>query len=192
MAAAAPLNRAASLAFALDRCTVGKPVMIVLPQGEAREFGRPSLHGLAGFRPGTPLLLVMPGKTIDALWTMEQALKSGALGGVLGVVEGAELTSTRRLDFAARDGGTPGFLLRARGGGLSAARRRWRVGAMPSAPNPFDAEAPGALRLAVELVRQRDGPPGTWILEHDVAAGGFLVVPGLAAERLDEAARRAA
>ena len=69
----------------------GKPVMIVLPQGEAREFGRPSLHGLAGYRPGTPLLLVMPGKTIDALWTMEQALKRNiyvALGflGILPVV----------------------------------------------------------------------------------------------------------
>lgn len=192
MVATAAINRAASVAFALDRCTPGKPVMIVLPQGEAREFGRPSLHGLAELRPDTPLLLVMPGKTIDALWTMEQALKSGSLGGVLGIVEGVELTSTRRLDFAARDGATPGFLLRARGGGLSAARRRWRVGAVPSAPDPFDAEAPGAMRLAVELVRQRDGPPGTWVLEHDAAAGGFLVVPGLAAERLDAAERRAA
>jgi len=191
MVAATPLNRAASLTFALDRSTPGKPLLIVLPQSEAREFGRPSLHGIAALRPGTPLLLVAPTKAIDALWTMEQALKSGALGGVIGVIEGATLTQTRRLDFAARDGGTPAMLLRPTGGGLSAARRRWRVAALPSAANPDDAAAPGAARLLAELVRQRDGPPGDWILEA-MPGGGLAVVPGLAAGRLDPAERRAA
>ncbi len=191
MVATTPLNRAASLAFALDRCLSGKPLLIVLPRAETREFGRPSLHGVAALRPGTPLLMVVPVRTIDALWTMEQALKSGALGGVVGVIEEATLTQTRRLDFAARDGDTPAMLLRSNGGGLSAARRRWRVAALPSAANPYDAAAPGAVRMLAELVRQRDGPPGDWILEA-VPGGGFAVVPGLAADRLDPAERRAA
>ena len=187
---ASPLNGAAALAFALSRCGAGKPVLLVMPRAELLEFGRPSVHGVAAMMPATPLLMVAPKTANDALWTLEQALKSGALGGVLGVVEGATLTQTRRLDFAARDGGTFAALLRRRGDGLSAARRRWRIAALPSAPNPHDAQAPGAVRLRAELVRQRDGPPGEWQLDY--APGGFAVVAGLAAERLDTGERRAA
>ncbi len=190
--AESPINRAASLAFALSRCAPGKPVMIVVPKAERREFGRPSVHGVAPWRPGSALLMVVPTTLADALWTMEQALKSGALGGVLGVIEGANLTQTRRLDFAARDGGSFAALLRCRGGDLSAARRRWRIEALPSAPHPFDAAAPGPVRVSAMLVRQRDGPPAAWVLEHDPATSGFVVVPGLAADRLRPVTRRAA
>lgn len=190
VAAATPLNRAASFAFALSRCAPGRPVMVVLPLGDAREFGRPGVFGVSAMRAGAPLLLVSPKTAAEALWTMEQALKSGALGGVLGVVEAATLTQSRRLDFAARDGGTAGVLLRVRGDGLSAARRRWRIAALPSLADPLDPAAPGAVRLHAELVRQRDGPPGDWILEQ--APGGFAVAAGLAAERPRQDARRAA
>jgi protein ImuA len=188
--AATPLNRAASFAFALSRCAVARPVMIVLPIAEARESGRPGVFGMGSQRPGSPLLLVSPRSVADALWTMEQALKSGALGGVLGIIEGATLTQSRRLDFAARDGGTFACLLRVRGDGLSAARRRWRIAALPSLANPLDPAAPGMARLHAELLRQRDGPPGDWVLEQ--TPGGFAVAAGLAAERPRADQRRAA
>lgn len=188
--AATPLNRAASFAFALSRCVAERPVMVVLPMAEAREYGRPGVFGIAALRQGSPLLLVSPRTVAEALWTMEQALKSGALGGVLGMVEGATLTQSRRLDFAARDGGTFAGLLRVRGDGLSAARRRWRIAALPSLANPLDPAAPGTVRLHAELLRQRDGPPGDWVLEH--TAGGFAVAAGLAAERPRADQRRAA
>ena len=192
MVAASPLGSASSLAFALSRCAPLRPVMAVVPVAERREFGRPSVHGVVPWRPGSPLLMVMPRTVAEALWTMEQALKSGALGGVIGIIEGATFTQTRRLDFAARDGGTFGALLRTRSGGLSAARRRWRIGALPSPVHPFDAAAPGAPRLLAELVRQRDGPPGSWILDHDPATGGFAVAAGVAADSALQIGRRAA
>jgi protein ImuA len=63
---------------------------------------------------------------------------------------------------------------------LSAARVRWRVGAAPSAPNPLDPEAPGALRLQVRAAKRRDGPPGEWLMELDDETGRLRVAPGLA------------
>ena len=190
--AAAPQSRAASLAFALLRCRPAAPVMTILPRAARREFGRPGLHGILRLRADAQLLMVVPQTLAEALWAMEQALKSGALGGVIGVIEGATLTQSRRLDYAARDGGTPALLLRTREGGLSAARRRWRIASLPSAANPFDAAAPGALRLHAELVRARDRPPGAWVLDHDPATGGIAVAAALAADRPREIARRAA
>lgn len=190
--AALPLNRAASLAFALSRCRGDAPLMLVVQSGERRELGRPSLHGIARLWPGTPLLLVVPRDASAALWAMEQALKSGSLGGVVGAIDSAGMTQTRRLDFAARDGGTPAVLLRARSGGLSAARRRWRIAAAPSGLNMFDTAAPGVSRLHAELVRQRDGPPGEWLLDLDLATGRVAVAAGLAADGARTDARRAA
>jgi len=188
--AATPLSRAASLAFAIQRCGADGALMTIMPRAERREFGRPSLHGVAALRSG-PLLMVVTLSLADALWAMEQALKSGALSGVIGVIEGASLTQTRRLDFAARDGATPAVLLRARGGGLSAARRRWRIGALPGLGHPHDAAAPGAPRLYAELLRQRDGPPAAWVLDHD-PVHGFAVAARLAADGARQAGRRAA
>ena len=192
MVAATPLNCAASLAFGLSRCSPGKPLMLIQPVADCRETGRPGVHGISAFRPGSPLLMVVPRTLSEALWTMESALKSGALGGVVGFIETATLTQSRRLDFAARDGRTPGFMLRRSGGGLSAARRRWRISALPSVAHPFDPAAPGQARLHAELVRQRDGPPGDWTLDYDPATGGFAVAAGLAADGAREAERRAA
>ena len=188
--AAAPFGQAASLAFAIGRCHAAGTAMVVMPRGERREFGRPSLHGVSALRTG-PLLMIVTPTAADALWAMEQALKSGALAGVIGVIEAASLTQTRRLDFAARDGATPALLLRARGGGLSAARRRWRIAACAARAHPFDAAAPGAARLWAQLVRQRDGPPGEWLLDTH-ADGGFAVAAALAADRPREIGRRAA
>jgi protein ImuA len=191
MVAAGPSDRAASLAFALARCRMALPVMAILPRRALHEAGWPSLHGLAAWRQGMRLLLVTPRTDAEALWAMEQGLKSGALGGVIAAVDGATMTQTRRLDFAARDGGTPGVLLGTRSLGLSSARRRWQVAALPSAMHDADNLAPGAPRLLARLLRARDGPPHEWVLEYDATAG--LVVAGeLAADGAATPLRRAA
>ena len=169
---------AATLAFALARIdTPGRPAMadraampdriamIVAPHRWISEHGRPFAPMIAPGDAG--LLLIVTRNEADALWALEQGLRSGAVAGVIGMIDQATLTQTRRLDFAARDGGSPGILLRARDGGLSAARRRWRIAAMPAADDPFDARAPGNWRVRADLVRRRDGPPGYWMLEQD-------------------------
>lgn len=168
---------AATLAFALTRidapagphasappAIAGLP-MVVMPRRWLTEHGRPFAPAIAPADAG--LLLIVTRNETDALWAMEQALRSGAVAGVIGMINKATLTETRRLDFAAREGNSTAVLLRGGDGGLSAARRRWRIATLPAAADPLDPRAPGRWRVRADLVRRRDGPPGHWMLEQD-------------------------
>jgi protein ImuA len=194
-AAAEPADAAATFAFALGRLAAVKdarPVVLVTTSLWLRERGRPFARGLAGWGLGPERLIwVRAEREAEALWALEEALKSGAVAGGLASVEAPPFVATRRLDFAARAGGALGVLLRAGPtGDLSAARRRWRIKAGPSATHSFDPAAPGRVRLNAELVRRRDGPPGAWTLEQDDETGRLRVVAGLAGHGLDETDRQ--
>ena len=185
-------DQAAAFAFALSRLRDGdrRPVAAVLPRRFTAEYGLPCPHGARAL--AECLVLVTPATQAEALWAMEQALRSGAFSGVIGGIEEATLTQTRRLDFAAREGGSVGMMLRGSSGGLSAARRRWRVRALESAAHPFDSAAPGAERVAAELVRRRDGVPGAWMLEQDDATNRLRLAGRLAGDGLVEDRRTVA
>jgi protein ImuA len=188
--AARPADAAAALAFALARLTVAddpRPLVVVTTAAWLRERGRPFARGLVGWG-ATPqrLVWVRAAKEAEALWALEEALKSGAAAGGLAMVEAPAFVATRRLDFAARAGKAVGLLVRAGPAeDLSAARRRWRIESRPSPDAAFDAAAPGATRLWAQLVRRRDGPPGAWMLEQDDETGRLRLDPGLADHRLD-------
>lgn len=96
----------------------------------------------------TRLIVVAPNRADEALWAAEQALTSGALGGVLCWSRRVDARQLKRLEVAAASGDALAFLFR---------------------PAPARAEAsPCALRLllsagahgalAVELLKRR-GPP---------------------------------
>ena len=163
--AAGPRDQAARLAFALDRRAVDdpRPVLMTAPRAWFVERGRPSGRGLRGIG----LILVPTATAAEALWTLEQALRSGAVGLALGAVDGATLAQTRRLEFAARQGGAVGVMLPSRPEGLTAARRRWRIETASSAIDADDPRAPGRARLIAELTRGRGERPGAWMLERD-------------------------
>lgn len=159
-----------------------RPTLVVAAPHWLRERGRPFGPGMArlGIGPGGWLLAVAESEA-QRLWAAEEALKSGAVAGVLAAVDGASLTATRRLDLSARAGRALGVVLRTGPPqDLSAARVRWRVGPAPSAGDPLDPAAPGAVRWRVEATRRRDGPPGEWLVELDDETPGLRVVPGLA------------
>jgi len=137
-------------------------VFLAAPRAWLAEHGRPYGRGL----PGIDLILAVMTTGAEGLWAMEQALRSGAVTLAMGGIEEASLAQTRRLGFAAHEGGAVGVMLRLHGGGLSAARRRWRIASAPSAVEPADVRAPGAGRLWAELVRSRSERPGTWMLEQ--------------------------
>ena len=197
--AARPADASAALAFALSRLASDDPrpwVMATTPVW-LRERGRPFARGLArmGAAPER-LIWIRAHKEAEALWALEEALKSGAVAGGLVTAEQPAFVMTRRLDFAARAGGARGLVLRAGPAlDLSAARMRWRIATAASAPilidgALFDEASPGPPRLVAELVRRRSGPPGIWELEQDDETGGFRVVAGLADHGLDAAGRR--
>jgi len=163
--ASGPRDMAALLLFALSRRLNGdeRPVLMTATRAWLGEQGRPYGSGL----PGVSLVLAPVTTAAEALWTLEQALRSGAVSLALGAADGATLAQTRRLDFAAKQGEAVGLILPRGLDGLSAARRRWRISTTASAIDPDDARAPGPARLIAELVRGRGERPGAWMLEQD-------------------------
>jgi len=130
------------------------------PSMFARELGMPYGPGLAalGLAPSA-WLFVETARASDALWAMEEGLRSQSLALVIGVLSEAELTPARRLSLVAAEHTTPCLLItdpRLSPAGSTATR--WRVGVCASAAHPFDALAPGASRYAVTLERCRHRP----------------------------------
>lgn len=100
----------------------------------------------------------------EALWAMEEALKSAALTAVVGEVQNISFTASRRLQLAVENSQVTGFLLhRGKQINTTACVSRWRVSSLPS--SRID-ELPGIghPQWKVELLRMRNGKPGVWNL----------------------------
>ena len=113
------------------------------------------------------LLVARVARPVDALFAMEEALKCRALSTVVAEIEGEiDLTATRRLSLAAREGGALGLLLRHKPTcSPSAARTRWEIAGAPSVPDELGGL--GRTAFTLSLVRNRRGPCGTWTLAWD-------------------------
>jgi protein ImuA len=161
------------------------PILWCWPSAFARELGLPCGEGLAamGLDP-TGCLFVETRRASEALWAMEEGLKSASLALVVGVMKEAELTPARRLALAAAGSLTPCLIVtdpRAPGAGSTATR--WRIGTRASAPHPFEATAPGARRYTVALERCRNGAflsQALLPLEWSDETHRFRVAPALA------------
>jgi protein ImuA len=165
-----------------ERVSDRRPIAMVVTPAFQNERGR--LHGWGAHDLGLGqerILLVRVRRETEALWALEEALKSGAVCAALAPLDAPSFVATRRLDFAARAGQAQALVLRARPPtDLSAARLRWRVASAPSAPHPLDARAPGPARLTAQLARSRDGQTGLFTLEQDHETGRFRLAAGLA------------
>ncbi len=137
-----------------------KRILWCWPERAAREAGRLYGPGLAALGlDASAVLIVETARASDALWALEEGLKSGSLALAVGVLPDIALTPARRLALAAAEHATPALLLTdARAGVTAATATRWRIGSEKSAPHPFDPEAPGGARLAVTLERCRGRP----------------------------------
>jgi protein ImuA len=157
------------------------PVLWVQQDYAAFEAGRPYGPGLALFgMPMSRLIVLTVRQTRDALWAMEEALKSGAVSAA--VMELArndpDLTASRRLSLAAADGGALGVVLCHHVSECpSAAVTRWAVAAAPGARDAFGGL--GAPALALSLIKNRLGPTGSWLLSWDHHECAFTPTPSL-------------
>jgi protein ImuA len=111
----------------------------------------------------------------DVLWAMEEALKCGGLAAVIAEVREISFAQSRRLQLAVESSKVTGFLLRSdpRKLGTTTCVARWQITSLPSEP---EDELPGVgfPRWQVDLLRVRNGNPGSWKLEW--ADGGFIPV----------------
>ena len=147
------------------------------------------LFGLAADR----LVVLRVPRAVDALWAMEEALRCRALTSVIAELtddgSDADLTATRRLTLAAREGGNLGLLLRHRATlAPSTAATRWRIAAAPSQPDQFGGLGPAIFDLSLQ--KNRRGPCGRWFVtwshhECQFHAAVSLAVAKTAVDRPD-------
>jgi protein ImuA len=169
----AHLPAAAGFALAVAKRAASSPRLFWVSEDMAlAESGVPHGAGLDAFGLA-PEQLVMVSATHrrDLLWAMEEALRCSATTVVIGEMRAGAIdgVAVRRLSLAAVESGTLALLLRTEPpNDASTAVTRWVVGATPST-------TPGAPRLAAQLVRNRRGPTGTWILEWSDSDGQFIL-----------------
>lgn len=166
LTAAALQERTGPAVFVATQRTLG----VAVPYG----------HGLSqlGVEVGR-LLLVDTDSDKDALWALEEALRSEAKPAIVigAIAGGLDLTQSRRLNLAAATHATPLMLSRGANAAVtSAAATRWRIAPAPAARDHFDTFA--YWRWHVTLERCRNGRTGTWLIEWDHAACRFRSVAG--------------
>ena len=155
------------------RAIARRPLVWVRQDFTEIESGALSMSGLAELGIDPRLLVVVRAADVDtALRTAADALACDALGGVVLEVWGEarqfDLVASRKLTLAAQASGVTGLLLRvAAEPAPSTAETRWIVRAAHSPPAAalLPATAWGAPVFDAQLVRNRHGPVGRWIME---------------------------
>jgi protein ImuA len=201
---AGPAHRGAAFGFAVAlaaralQARRGDDVLWIETPFATAEIGK--LYGLGlealGLAPAR-VLIVRVSRPLDVLWVMEEALRCrGIAAAIAELTEAADLTATRRLSLAAREGGALSLLARHRAmPQASAAMTRWQVAAAPSRPDALGGL--GATAFDLELTKNRHGPCGRWTIlwdHHDRAFRDPALSFGVAEQardRSDRALRRA-
>ncbi|HEX5509666.1 MAG TPA: hypothetical protein VFX37_14280 [Pseudolabrys sp.] len=182
IAAARESEIAAATGFALSLAAhaSGRAILWAAEDLTCAENGAPHGPGLdrLGIMPER-FLIVRAGHTRDVLWAMEEALRCGAVGAVIGEIRGyrrdLDLTATRRLSLAAASNNSIALLLRtAPGVEPSAAATRWVIGATPAASR---AHGFGSPHIKAQLMRNRFGEPGSWMMEWNDEERNFTLAP---------------
>ncbi len=104
----------------------------------------------------------------DALWVIEEALKCDALAAVVGEIQELTFIESRRLQLAVEESKVTGFIHRfqPRNKNTVACVTRWQIEPLASMLSD-DMPGVGFPRWNVQLLKVRNGKPGTWQIEWD-------------------------
>lgn len=102
----------------------------------------------------------------DVLWVTEEALKCEGVAAVIAETRDLSFMESRRLQLAVEQSRVTGFVLRkdAKKTGATASVARWKVTHLPSHVGE-GMPGVGFPRWRVELLKVRNGNPGTWTIE---------------------------
>jgi len=162
-------------ACAAQLASATKQMLWIVQDFSALEHGALSPSGFAelGIDP-TRLLLLRAADAADVLRAGVDALSCTGLGAVIMEIVGnpkiLDLVASRRLTLAAQHKNVTAFLLRQGAAAEpSAAQTRWRIRSHRSAM----ADDWGMPRFDAELVRNRQGQTGHWVMEWSCDDGAF-------------------
>lgn len=163
------------VACASQRVSGAKYILWIVQDFSAVEHGAPAPTGFAelGIDP-SKLLLLRAADAADALRAGVDALSCTGLGAVVMEIVGnpkiLDLVASRRLTLAAQHKAVTAFLLRQGAQAEpSAAQTRWRIHSSRSA----ETDDWGSPRFDAELVRNRQGQTGHWVMEWSCDDGIF-------------------
>lgn len=144
-----------------------------------REYGGLYAPGLRqfGFDPER-LVLARAKNTTGVLWALEEGLRQPGLAAVVGEVEEAGFTESRRLQLAAEASGVTALLLCPRRAAPATAAALWSIESLPTPPSATGLWTRGPC-WRVNLIRCRGGAPGGWTMEWRNATGDFIVAADL-------------
>jgi len=111
-------------------------------------------------------------KEKEILWAMEEAFKCNGLSAVIGEVQDLSFTASRRLQLAIEKSQATGFIVRRNSRSLNttACLARWKITSLPG-ELPAGMPGVGFPRWNVDLLKVRNGRPGSWQIEF---VGGRL------------------
>lgn len=114
-------------------------------------------------------------KEKDALWAIEETLKCEHVAAVIGEIQQMDFNQSRRLQLAVEKSRVTGFIIRkdARKITTSACVTRWQIQSLAS-QLPNGMPGVGFPRWQVELLKVRNGKPGTWNVEWN--GGQFKLI----------------
>lgn len=106
-------------------------------------------------------------KEKDILWVLEESLKCKGLSAVVGELRDLDFTASRRLQLAVEKSQVTGFVLRRdeRRLNTTAALTRWKISSLPGSLYEDGMPGLGFPRWNVELLKVRNGKPGSWQVE---------------------------
>ena len=101
----------------------------------------------------------------DVLWAIEEALKCEAVSAVVGELSELSFTESRRLQLAVEQSRVTGFIHRynPKSENITACISRWKIKPLASEANEIPGM--GFPRWDVQLLKVRNGKPGTWQIE---------------------------
>jgi protein ImuA len=153
------------------RVAARRPLVWIRQDFAEVEAGAVSMHGFSELGLDPRLLVTVRAADVDqALRTTADALACDAVGVVVlevwGEAKQLDLVASRKLTLAAQASGATGLVLRmAAEPRASTAETRWIVRAAHSPPASHPSSAWGAPLFETQLVRNRHGPTGRWIME---------------------------
>ncbi|MCA0042493.1 hypothetical protein LA304_03210 [Celeribacter sp. ASW11-22] len=133
-------------------------------------------QGLLPFCDPSRLLLARPKEQIDSLAVAEEALKDGALPFVvIEITRPLNLREGRRLQLAAKAGGTTGLCIIPEGMGSNAAETRWLAAPMfNQTPDPLQEDS---TLMRWEIKKNKSGTLGVWNVRWNQKTRRVHVVP---------------
>ena len=98
----------------------------------------------------------------DIAWAVMEALRCSQVSAVIALLDGLDLTASRRLQLAAENSGATGFFLgNSASTPVAAPITRWKISPLPGKPGQrFDETV-----WNLDLLYCRGGRPGTWRIE---------------------------